>query len=180
MPRDEICRLLADHAPADDRELRFVRDMGRLLESGSDPTSRDHYEPGHFTASAFVLSPDGRDVLLIEHGKLHRWLQPGGHIEPGDASVEAACRREVAEETGLTDLALRSAGLFDVDVHQIPALRGQPSHQHHDLRMCFVAGTRAIVAGSDAKAVRWEPWAAIDPAITDESVMRALRKLARG
>jgi len=177
MLRDEIRRLLDAHVPADPREAGFVDEMRALLDRSGDPTARDHYVPGHFTASAFVVSPDGRDVLLIEHGKLARWLQPGGHLEPGDATVEAACRREVAEETGLTALTRRDGGLLDVDVHEIPSLKGQPPHRHYDLRMCFVAGHRDLVAGSDAKAARWEPRATLDPAITDESVLRALRKL---
>ncbi len=178
---DDIRALLARHDPADEREAGFVEEMRALARAdiASDPTSRAHYVPGHFTASAFVLSPDGDDVLLIEHGKLHRWLQPGGHLEPGDVSVEAAARREVGEETGLHDLRRWGSGLFDVDVHEIPALKGQPPHRHYDLRLRFVAGTRALRAGSDAKAARWVRWATIDPAITDESVMRALRKIAR-
>ncbi|MEN8041330.1 MAG: hypothetical protein ABFR95_07475, partial [Actinomycetota bacterium] len=49
---------------------------------------RSEFEPGHFTASGFVTSPDGEALLLIHHGKLDRWLQPGGHIDPEDASVD--------------------------------------------------------------------------------------------
>ncbi|MEO0600629.1 MAG: NUDIX hydrolase [Myxococcota bacterium] len=175
---DDIRSLLARHVPADEREAGFVEEMTALTEVPGDATSRAHFVPGHFTASAFVLSPDRQDVLLIEHSKLHRWLQPGGHIEPDDTTVEAATRREVAEETGLVAVERWGDGLFDVDVHEIPSLKGQPPHRHYDLRLRFVAQTRALQAGSDAKAARWVPWASIDPAITDESVMRALRKIA--
>ena len=51
-----------------------------------------------FTASGFVVD-DGR-VLLVDHGALGRWLQPGGHIEARETPVEAAIR-EVREETGV-------------------------------------------------------------------------------
>lgn len=176
--RDDIARLLEAHVPADDREASFVDAMRSLVGTAGDPTSRDHFDPGHFTASAFVLSPDRRDVLLIEHSKLHRWLQPGGHIEPADATLHAAARREVAEETSIVELDPWTPGLLDVDIHDIPSLKGQPPHQHFDLRCCFVARVRSFSAGSDAKAAAWVSRADIDPSITDESVMRALRKLA--
>ena len=59
----------------------------------------------HFTASAFVVDAAGSRTCLVEHVKLGRLLQPGGHIEDDDASVEDAALREAREETAL-DVAL--------------------------------------------------------------------------
>ncbi|MGC8676472.1 MAG: NUDIX hydrolase [Candidatus Micrarchaeia archaeon] len=42
----------------------------------------------------------GGKVLLIKHKKLHVWLYPGGHVEPGELPHEAAIR-EAKEETGI-------------------------------------------------------------------------------
>lgn len=52
-----------------------------------------------FTASALVLMPDRR-VLLLHHRKLGVWLYPGGHIEANETPDEAIVR-EVLEETGV-------------------------------------------------------------------------------
>ena len=73
-----------------------------LLREHPRPLERTSYDPGHVTASGLVLSPDGSSVLLVLHRRLGRWLQPGGHLEPGDPDIAAAARREVREETGLT------------------------------------------------------------------------------
>ncbi len=175
--RASLAALLRAHAPADPREAGFVAEMLDLLEVEGDPLARSFFTPGHFTASAFVLSPDDRSVLLVFHGKLHRWLQPGGHLEPHDLDLLAAARREVEEEVGVRDAELVGAGLFDVDIHDIPPLKGDPPHRHYDLRVLLRSPTSAFEAGSDAKAARWVALDAIEGVDTDESVLRAVRKL---
>jgi len=54
----------------------------------------------HFCASAFVIDPYTKRILLIKHKKNRKWTQPGGHIEDNETPEEAALR-EVYEETGL-------------------------------------------------------------------------------
>jgi hypothetical protein len=46
--------------------------------------------------------------------------------------------REAAEESGLKDLTLLSDEILDVDVHDIPAGKGEPPHLHHDVRYALV------------------------------------------
>lgn len=164
--------------PARDSETRArVERALRLLDASGDPFRRTHFQPGHFTASAFVLAPDSRSVLLILHGKLGRWLQPGGHFEPEDSDLWSAARRECAEEVGLEDLEPAAPGLFDLDIHPIPAHGSEPSHEHFDLRVLLRARHRDARAGSDARAAKWVELAALDRVDTDASVLRALAPL---
>ena len=114
---EHLTKLLIDHDPGDPNEANYCREMLQLTDSKETALSREHFTPGHFTASAFVLSPDRKSVLLIFHGKLARWLQPGGHIDPEDPNVLQAAAREVEEETGLIGLKTIGSGLFDVDIH---------------------------------------------------------------
>ncbi len=172
--------LLGAHFPADERESDYLESLLALFELPGDPFARDHYTPGHFTASSFVVSPDAGSLLLIHHAKLGRWLQPGGHFEPEDEDVFAAAAREVREETGLADFALVAPGtVFDVDVHDIPARKGEPSHRHYDVRLLFRATSEAVEVGDGVTGVRWVPLGEVADCGTDESVMRAVRKLAR-
>lgn len=53
----------------------------------------------HFCASAFVVDPTTKKLLLVFHGKFRKWVQPGGHIEE-DEFPEETVKREVFEETG--------------------------------------------------------------------------------
>jgi 8-oxo-dGTP pyrophosphatase MutT (NUDIX family) len=175
--KEEARALLAALRPYDAEEAGFLGRMRALCDTPGDPFARDHFAPGHFTASAFVLSPAEDAMLLIHHAKLHRWLQPGGHVEADDASLLAAARREIAEEVGITAATLVGEGAFDIDVHEIPALKGDPAHAHFDVRFLFRAPSLAFEAASDAKAARWVALAEISLELSDRSVLRAVEKL---
>lgn len=155
---------LAGYVAADPAEESHRLAMLALLEA-ADPFSRSHFVPGHFTASAFIVhGPTGR-VLLHHHRRLDRWLQMGGHIDPGE-SVEAAAMRESREESGLEDLRI-DGGILDVDVHHIPAGKGEPAHDHFDVRYLILTGT--------PEEIRYDPDESVDLAwfTIDEAIERA-------
>ena len=179
MRLDLLREQLSKHEPADAAEARFVERMLELSQNGAACEAR-HFEPGHFTASAFVLSPDRSELVLIHHKKLGIWVQPGGHVEPSDADLNQAARREVKEEVGLGELAPfdgDAAALFDVDIHLIPARKGDPAHEHFDVRYAFVASTRELVHSDEVLAQRWVKLAEVEGIGSDRSVLRAVEKL---
>ncbi len=128
----------------------------------------EHAGPVHVTGSAVVVGRRG--TVLHMHKRLHRWLQPGGHVEPGEGPWDAALR-ESQEETGL-DLAHPGGGprLVHVDVHG--AAKG---HTHLDLRYLLVGPDRdpAPPPGESPQA-RWFGWDEAD-AVADEALLGALR-----
>ncbi len=168
--------LLAAHAPADAEELEHRERMLALIDTGGC-FARDHFVPGHFTASAFIVSPDRTQLLLIFHSKLKRWLQPGGHVEASDRTIIDAARREVAEEVGLVDVPLALDRIFDVDIHTIPARKDDPAHAHFDVRFVFAAPDLRFRAGDDAVTARWVALGDVREETSDRSVMRAVEKL---
>src|SRR5690606_11801209 len=106
---------------------RFVA----LLRDATDPFRRERLD-GHFTASAWLVSADGRRALLTHHRKLDRWLQPGGHAD-GDMDLARVALREAAEESGLSGLRLEGR-VFDLDRHWMPVRKEVPGHGQHGVR----------------------------------------------
>jgi len=188
-PMTLLADALARHQPEDDEEARDLAQIRDFVARHSDPFDRRIGE-GHLTGSAIVISADGARTLLLHHRKLDRWLQPGGHADPGETAGEEVALREALEETGLAGLVLhgKAPRPLDVDVHDIPARGDEPAHQHLDLRYLVVAPAGAAFSRSpeetqDMRWVSWEEAAALGeegPALgPDAGLLRALGKARR-
>lgn len=148
--------------------------IGMLLQHTERPYSREQFAPGHVTATGLVIDPEGR-IAMVLHGRLNRWLLPGGHVEAGDTSIAAAAAREVLEETGLVVSGGRVVG---ADVHGIPpkvknGVVVEPYHQHHDVLVEFRAGAQELVLSEESQAVRWVALAEFDEFDVPANVRRA-------
>jgi 8-oxo-dGTP pyrophosphatase MutT (NUDIX family) len=162
---DRVRETVGAHAPADEREARSRRLILAVLLTLPHPFDR-HAAETHITGSAVVSGPAG--TVLHLHKRTGTWLQPGGHLEPGEAPWEAALR-EAGEETGL-ELRHPAGGprLIHVDVH--PAA----GHVHLDLRYLLeTPGGEPRPGPGESPAVRWFTWQeALDT--TDQSCRAAL------
>ena len=150
-----------------------ARQVSRIFSTKRSAFDRDEFQPGHITASAFVVHPSEPAAALMKHRKLGRWLQPGGHVEPDDADIESAARREVFEEIGISRVT--ALGVADVDVHVFPERGDQPEHLHLDVRIGFVAGSDRLADSAESDGVRWAGFDEMQQ--MEESLARPARRL---
>lgn len=166
---------MTERVPIDDVETATIGEFLTQYDVLVEPFS-ETADPVHVTGSAIVLGPRG--VVLLKHRRLGIWLQPGGHIEPGETPWDGA-RREAAEETGLAvEFAdLDEAGvprLVHVDVH--PGGRG---HTHLDLRYLFDGGDAdPDPPDGESQEIGWFEWPAAIERASDERLAALLTHLA--
>ncbi|WP_122531347.1 NUDIX hydrolase [Pseudomonas viridiflava] len=165
---DDIKAFLANNH-RDNEEIAY-----EVMNSALDPFARSTL-PGHITGSAFVTDVVQRRALLIHHAALGIWIQPGGHVDPGELPVQAALR-ETLEETGIAG-ELLSPKIFDIDIHKIPfnPRKGEKEHYHIDVRYLISASCSDSVTISEQECHGYE-WPKLESlAIQNESVARMAR-----
>ncbi len=113
--------------------------------------------PGHLTASALVLDPSRRSVLLTLHPRVGKWLPVGGHCEQGDRSLLDAAAREAREESGLGTLSFDPTPL-KLAVYPVTCSLGVPT-RHFDV--CYYAiapdGAEPVIS-VESLDLRWFSW----------------------
>jgi len=176
--REAVLDELRLHRPADELEAEHLARAIAVTEGTTNPFDRSGFSPGHLTASGFVVDTSGTRVLLIHHGIIDAWLQPGGHVDPEDPDAVSGALREIAEETGVTALTRIGEGLLDVDVHHHPGKPGrEPPHIHLDIRYGFRASDDRLVPTAEVRDARWVDPADLAALNANESVARPVRTL---
>lgn len=102
-----------------------------------------------------IIIHDGENILLIKRKNnpyAGYWALPGGFIDPGEKS-EAAARRELEEETGVSvgEYNLKFVGVFDTP-NRDPRMENVVSYAY----IAKIPQQRAQ-AGDDASAAEWVP-----------------------
>ena len=147
--------LMERYEPEGEAETADLRRARALAGADGDPWRRGL--PLHVTASALIVHPPTARVLLRWHQRQQAWLQVGGHGDPGESDPLAIAHREAAEETGLADLVpWPDAQLRHLVIVSVPAGKGEPAHEHADLRYFMATGTPdAARAENENAPLRW-------------------------
>jgi 8-oxo-dGTP pyrophosphatase MutT (NUDIX family) len=111
----------------------------------------------------------------VLHGRIGLWCQPGGHLEPGDATLAEAAAREVLEETGLAGHVLPEIACLSR--HRAPC--APDVDWHLDVQFALVADTDAPRLSAESSDVRWWDVDALPAELADGVTHSVARAVAR-
>ena len=174
-----MAALLGSYRPDGGTERTDLQRVRDLAEMAGDPWQRDL--PLHVTASALIVHPLTARVLLRWHQRRQAWLQVGGHGDPGESDPLAIALREAVEETGLADLApWPDAQLRHLVIVSVPAGKGEPAHEHADLRYFMATQTpEAARAENEDAPLRWLSLAQAREATSEANLLETMARLQR-
>lgn len=160
----DILEQLRRYRPWNPQERQDLAEILRRLEQGQPLFHREH--AAHFTASAWVVSPDRRQVLLAYHNLYGSWAWLGGHAD-GERDLLAAALREVREESGLTAVPV-SEDLFSVEILAVAGHEKQgryvSSHLHLNVTYLLEADPAAPARCKEDENSR-VGWFSLDDAV---------------
>jgi 8-oxo-dGTP pyrophosphatase MutT (NUDIX family) len=174
----DLTEFLDQYHPEGDAETADVRRLRALLETAGDPYRRDL--PLHVTASALIAHPPSGRVLLRWHQRQQAWLQVGGHGDPGETDPLAIVAREAEEETGLTDLVpWPDAAIRQVVIVRVPPGKGEPAHEHADVRFFMATGDPDAARPETPDAqLRWLTLPEAHETTSEPNLRQALTRMA--
>ena len=176
MHRNPLLAKLKRHLPIDQHEHSMLERILNFVKENPNCFDRTLLI-GHITGSAFIVNKKKTHTLMTHHQKLDKWLQLGGHSD-GDPNTLNVALREALEESGLKNIMPISEDIFDVDVHEIPARKNEPTHYHYDIRFLFEADdTEKLIITNESNDLRWILLEQMENYTKEESVLRMVRKI---
>ena len=150
--------------------------MLNFFDNHDDCFEKDNL-PGHFTGSAWVISPDKNKILMTHHKKLNMWLQLGGHAD-GQKDLKSVAIKEAKEESGFNNFSILSEEIFDLDIHKIGPMNKNPEHLHYDVRFLLEADPKKqnIIISEESHDVKWIHLDDVLNYNSEESISRMVKK----
>lgn len=138
---EKLIRQIEAYTPYNEQEIRDKAQILHFLRSEENLLTREN-KAAHLTASAWVVSPDRKQVVMVYHNLYNSWSWMGGHAD-GDADLLRVAKKEVMEECGLQELALVSPDILSLEILCVDGheKKGQylSSHLHLNVTYLFEA-----------------------------------------
>ena len=154
----DIIQEIENFVPLCPQEQRDKAGILRFLAGNPDAFERENLT-AHMTASAWVLSPDRRQVVMVYHNIYNSWSWTGGHAD-GEADLLSVALREANEESGVLAAPV-SPDIFSLEIlHVAPHVkRGKfvCAHLHLNATYLLEADDKSPIRckPDENSAVRW-------------------------
>ena len=180
--REKLKEQIRRYNPVNEQEKLDKMTLLDLLNRPEDISIRENLT-GHLTASAWVVSPERRLVLMAYHRLYDSWAWLGGHAD-GDWDLCRVAEKEAREESGIENLVLVSPEPVSLEILTVNGheKKGKyvPSHLHLNLTYLFEADPMQMLRckPDENSGVAWfTPEQALASSTEPWMVERVYRKL---
>ncbi len=169
---NELYNEILAFQPFDENEATDKEVILNFLKNNPDCLTRDN-KIAHFTTSAWIVNKEKTKVLMIYHNIYNSWAWVGGHAD-GEADLFKVIKREITEETGLTNLNPLSSAIYGLNIVTVNnhIKRGKfiNSHLHLDIEYVFTADeNEAIRIKEDENSgVKWLDITKVNDIVSEE------------
>ena len=156
---ENLIKQIETYIPFNEQETGDKAQILAFLRSGEELLTRAN-PVAHLTASAWVVSPDRKQVIMVFHNLYRSWSWMGGHAD-GDWDLLRVAKKEVMEECGLQELTVVSPEIFSLEVLCVDGheKRGKyvSSHLHLNVTYLFEADPALTIhiKPDENSGVRW-------------------------
>lgn len=143
---------------------RQARLLGYLEKSNDKEIIDWNNFIGHIVAGGFIYAKEEHKFLVLYHKDLKMFLYPGGHVNDNEKNPLQAAKREIMEETGLSNLEQLKLSEneqipLDIDTHLIGYNErlNLPAHYHFDFRYLFIVDkiSRIKIEQNELSNYKW-------------------------
>lgn len=136
----------------------------------------------HFSSSAWVVNPNYTKTLMVFHNIYQSYAWTGGHADGMDNLLQVA-KKELVEETGITNYHEVTKTLFSFDILPVPAhyKNGEfvKAHYHINTTYLFEApeNQNLQIKPDENSDVRWINAASLEQEVAEIAMQPYYRKL---
>lgn len=132
-----IYQFVQNYIPYNDQEEKDKALILQQLSADNILTRKNHL--AHLTVSAWIVSPDYQKVLMAYHNIYQSYAWLGGHLD-GNADIVSVIKKEIQEESGLSEFHLIEDQLFSLEVLTVAGhvKNGEYVSSHLHLNLTFL------------------------------------------
>ena len=177
----ELLNQIAAYRPCCEQEETDRRLILQYAEIFDDLFTRQN-EMAHFTASAWIVTPDRSHALMAYHNLYDSWAWLGGHAD-GEQELLSVALREAREESGVAHVRPVSEEIYSLEILPVTqhVKRGKfvCAHLHLNATYLLEADDQAPIRckPDENSAVRWLDVSEVLAAVSEPAMLPVYRKL---
>lgn len=148
---EHLKKEIETYLPFNEQEEQDQRQIVALLNSTHNLLTRENTF-AHITVSAWIVNPDRTKTLMAYHNLYQSWAWLGGHVD-GNPDIRAVIRKEIEEESGLTDIRFLTDAIFSLESLTVDGHEKHGSYvsSHLHLNLTF------LIEADDRLPIRIKP-----------------------